>query len=133
VIVVDSSAVIAILERELGWETFKTVFETSTELAISALTVLEVTMVVCGRHGEGAADDISELLTSADVRVEPFTHQDYELAAAAFLTFGKGRHPARLNMGDCVSYALAMRLNAELLFKGNDFAQTDLRAAVSTT
>jgi ribonuclease VapC len=130
VIVVDSSALIAILRREPEADSFLQTIATSDGCLLSSVSLLETSMVLAGRTGD--ADfwtELDALIARAAIEV---VAQDAELAEVArriFLRYGKGRHPAGLNLGDCASYALAKAKELPLLFKGNDFPRTDLIAA----
>jgi ribonuclease VapC len=97
---------------------------------LSAATLVESSIVIESRHGESAVRELDLLLARAVVQIEPVNVEQAELARQAWRRFGKGRHPASLNFGDCFSYALSQISGEALLFKGQDFAQTDV-AAVS--
>ncbi len=124
-IVIDSSAVVAILLGEPESASFAMALR-DNDGRVSALSVFESETVIMGRVGAEHIAKVRRLLESARVEIEPFDDGQARLANAAYLRFGKGRHPARLNMGDCAAYALAKSLNAPLLFKGDDFSQTDI-------
>jgi len=98
---------------------------------VSAVSFVEAAIVVEARQGEEAARDLRELIRATPCDVEPVTAEQAELAVDAWRRFGKGRHPAGLNLGDCFAYALARHTGEPLLFKGTDFARTDVRSAVS--
>ncbi len=131
VIVVDSSALIAILRWEPEAEPFARAISAAEGSLLSAVSLLETSMVLAGRvDGDAAWLGLDALITRAAMVVVP---HDAELAAAAreaFLRYGKGRHRAGLNLGDCASYALAKVRRLPLLFKGDDFSKTDLIAAL---
>jgi ribonuclease VapC len=95
---------------------------------ISAATLIESSMVVESRYGEVAARELDLLLARAAVQIEPVTVEQADLARQTWRRFGKGRHAASLNYGDCFSYALSRTSGEALLFKGKDFAQTDIPA-----
>lgn len=103
---------------------------TSHSRSISAATLLEASMVFEGRVGHRGAAELDQLIASLGIAVIPFTQSQAALAREAFRRFGKGRHPARLNFGDCIAYALAKERGEPLLFKGDDFSQTDIEAAI---
>ena len=130
-IAVDSSALIAILRREPEADSFLRVIATADGCLLSSVSLLETSMVLAGRSGDAASwSELDALIARAAVQV---VAQDAGLAEAArdaFLRYGKGRHPAALNLGDCASYALAKTHSLKLLFKGSDFARTDLMAAI---
>ena len=92
---------------------------------------VELSLVVAGRHGDRATlEFLDRVLQTAAIELRPVDELQARLAREAFLRFGKGRHPAGLNFGDCFSYALARTLDAPLLFVGDDFGQTDVRVAM---
>ena len=98
---------------------------------ISAATLLELHIVMLNRHGARAAQIVGRLIHDAGFQIENFTAQLFELAGEAYARYGKGRNSAGLNYGDCFSYALAKATGLPLLFKGSDFAKTDLVAALA--
>jgi ribonuclease VapC len=131
-IVVDTSALIAILRREPEADLFIRIISLSGPCLVISVSVMEASMVLAGREG----DDISwlgldQLMLRAGIEVVPQDGLLVDIARDAFLRYGKGRHPAGLNMGDCAAYALAKARGLPLLFKGNDFTRTDLTAAVN--
>lgn len=129
-IVIDSSALIAILRREPEADSFLQVIATAEGCLLSSVSLLETSMVLAGRTGDATSwADLDALIARAGMQV---LAQDEELAQearGAFLRYGKGRHPAGLNLGDCASYALAKARSLPLLFKGDGFPRTDLMAA----
>ena len=128
-IAIDTSALIAIFRLEDEAETFLRTIVGANERCFSALSLLEASMVIGGRGGDRAAfEPLDEFLTETGVKIVPFDAAQAALAREAYLRYGKGRHKAGLNLGDCVSYALAKSRNAPLLFKGNDFSLTDIEA-----
>jgi ribonuclease VapC len=129
--VIDSSAIVCILLREPEADRFiQRIAEDGTRL-MSTFSILETAVVIEVRKGAAGARALDVLLHEADVTAVPFTAEHLDLARDAYSRFGKGRHPARLNLGDCVSYSLARYSGEPLLFKGQDFAKTDIRS-VST-
>ena len=127
-IVIDTSALIAILRLEAEADDFMHAIATYKTCFVSALSVLEAAMVLTGLRGTTAAwKPLDALLTTSKAAIEPFDLDQAYQARQAFIRFGKGRHPAALNLGDCVSYALAASKDLPLLFKGDDFAKTDLK------
>lgn len=126
--IVDTSALLAILFREEEAESFEAQLGTSP-CRISVANVLEATMVVEGRAGPAAGRDVDALLDAAQIEPVPVSVAQLEVARAAWRRYGKGNHPAALNFGDCFAYALASTSGEALLFKGDDFAQTDIPAA----
>jgi ribonuclease VapC len=130
VIVVDTSALIAVLKHEADSQIFMDVLGTD-DCLISSVSLLETSIVLAGGNGDHAAwEPLDRLIVDMELQVRPHDAALTEIAREAFLRFGKGRHPARLNFGDCASYALAKQEGCPLLFKGDDFAQTDIAAAV---
>jgi ribonuclease VapC len=128
-LIVDSSAILAILQLESEALSFATAITRASERYISAVSVLEAGIVVVKRRGARGARDVDELIATTALQVVPFDSQQASIAVAAFEHYGKGRHPAGLNFGDCAAYALAKSLGQPLLFKGRDFMQTDINPA----
>ena len=127
-LVVDASAVMACCLGEPEYEKLETILTSDVTLVMSAPTRLELGIVATNRNIQHTVD---EALQAYEIRIEPFTHEQAILAIAAFTRYGKGRHPAALNFGDCCAYALAKSMNLPLLYKGNDFAQTDIASALA--
>jgi ribonuclease VapC len=127
VIVLDTSAIVAILQREPEAALFAEIIETTPRCLISAGTYLELGIVAEQLRNVVGRADAERFVRDAEIEIVPFDTEQAELALAAFRHFGKGRHQARLNFGDCFAYALAKSLDAPLLFKGNDFGKTDIR------
>jgi ribonuclease VapC len=96
------------------------------ELYLSAVSLVESAIVIEYKKGKSGADKLDELLAELTPTIVEFDQRQAALARMAWREYGKGRHPAKLNFGDCCSYALAKHLNQSLLFKGNDFSQTDI-------
>jgi ribonuclease VapC len=124
--VLDSSAVLAILFDESERSAFTTAIEGDPRRLMSAANLLEAALVVEARRGEPAGRDLDLLLHRAEVQVISVDANQVEVARTAWRRFGKGRHPAALNFGDCFAYALAATTGEPLLFKGEDFGHTDL-------
>ncbi len=124
--IVDSSAVLAIAFNEPEAERFATAIAQRPERSIAAVNWLEVMMVVESRHGEESADDVLLILEQLGVETLAFDAEQAYEAREAWRRFGKGRHAAGLNLGDCAAYAAAVVTGRPLLFKGNDFTQTDV-------
>lgn len=125
-IAVDSSAVVAIVRKENDAAELIKILDDETEAVISAVSLLETAMVIAGRRAEADPRQIARLLQSLGVEVASADSNQSAWAIEAFLRYGKGRHPARLNLADCFTYALAKSRNCPLLFKGDDFARTDI-------
>ncbi len=128
--VIDSSALIAIMVGEPERRSFIEAVTAADTRLVGAPTMLEASMVVLSRTGEGRLQDLRDFCAGGAVEMVPFGPEHVELAVDAFRRFGKGRHPAGLNFGDCFSYALAKATGEPLLFKGDDFSQTDIKRAV---
>jgi ribonuclease VapC len=126
VIVVDTSALVAIVLTESGFETCRTVLEAEAELLISAGTVAEA-LIVAGRRNR--IREMTTLIEGLGFTIVPVSPADARRVAEAYEHWGKGMHPAGLNFGDCFAYALAKAHDCPLLYVGEDFALTDLAAA----
>ncbi len=125
--IVDSSAIVAIVMRETDRESFIRALAQGAPASISASTLLEASIVLLARMPDAPAfTEIDQLIQSAGIEIQPTTHTDAIAAREAFRLYGKGRgHPAGLNFGDCFTYALARRLGRPILCKGDDFKHTD--------
>lgn len=136
-IFVDASAIVAILGRESEAELFLEVLLAADDRATSALAVYEAVLAVSRTtklNLSTAEFIVGEFLAAARIDVLPIDPAHAGAALAAFALYGKGRgHPAQLNMGDCFAYAMAKSRDAALLFKGDDFVRTDIRAAVASS
>lgn len=127
--IVDTSALVAVITGEPDAEAYLTTMTRAESLAVSAATLTEALIVVEARQGREAATDLVALLAELEAEVVNLDETQAEAAASAWRRFGKGRHPASLNFGDTVSYALATVRGEPLLFKGRDFAATDIPQA----
>ena len=132
-IVVDASALIAILDKEPDAARYAEAIADADTPLISAATLLELHIVMLNRHGARASQIVERLIQDAAFQIENFTAQHVELAREAYARFGKGRNTAGLNYGDCFSYALAKAMGLPLLFRGRDFSKTDLVAVLPNT
>jgi ribonuclease VapC len=131
-IVVDSSALIAILFNEPEKQTFEDIIMGGSRCIISAVNVHETACVLRFRHGQKSVEQLWQFLDENEIAIVPFDESQIRLAAYAFDRYGKGIHSkARLNLADCAAYALAKTVDARLLFKGNDFAETDIASALA--
>lgn len=130
-IVVDTSALIAILDKEPDAALYAEAIAEADSPLISAATLLELHIVMLNRRGARAAQIVDRLIQEAGFQIEYFTAQHLELAREAYARYGKGRNSAGLNYGDCFSYALAKATGLPLLFKGEDFSKTDLPSALT--
>jgi ribonuclease VapC len=126
--VVDSSVLIAVLLMESDAEQLLNQLIEADDLYLSAVSLVETAMVIEYKKGNAGAEKLDELLDELAPTIVEFDHKQAILARTAWREYGKGRHPAKLNFGDCCSYALAKHLNKPILFKGNDFSQTDIGA-----
>ncbi len=124
--VIDTSAIIAILTAEPETNRLANAIATDPRKTMSSFSLLEAGIVIESRKGDSGARELDILLHRVNIEVIPLTLELVQLAQEAWRRFGKGRHPARLNIGDCCSYALAKYSGEPLLFKGNDFSQTDI-------
>lgn len=129
--VIDTSALIAILLNEPERRAFNEAIEAAESRVISTATFLEVSMVIESRLGSEGLLDLDQFIERASIQLVPVDSEQAHVARRAFLRFGKGRHPAGLNYGDCFSYALAKVRREPLLYKGEDFLRTDLTPFVS--
>jgi len=127
--IVDSSALVAILQKEPEALRLTDAIGESTVRWLPASCFLEASMLILGRRGEDGVRDLDLLIARYRIEIAAFTESQARLAREAFKHYGKGRHPAKLNFGDCMAYALARESGEELLFKGTDFALTDIAVA----
>lgn len=127
-IVLDTSALVAVLSGEPERASFNATIAAEV-CCLSAATHLEASIVIASRYGPAGRHDLSLYLHEAAVEVVAVDRDQADVALRAWTTYGKGRHPAALNFGDLFSYALAKVRGAPLLFKGDDFARTDVPAA----
>jgi ribonuclease VapC len=130
--VVDTSAAMAILQREPEAEAFAQLIEAAQTRLISAVSVLEAGMLVEARKREAGALELDSFLMRARLDVVPFDAEQAQVARLAFRRYGKGLHPAGLNFGDCAAYALAKTRGEPLLFKGDDFPRTDVDSGLTS-
>jgi ribonuclease VapC len=128
--VIDTSALIAVLLSDPLAPRLVTAIEAASPRLLSATNLLEAAMVIESRKGEIGGRELDLLLYRSAVEVVPVDHDQAEIARTAWRQFGKGRHPGGLNYGDCFAYALAKARRLPLLFQGDDFARTDIEAAI---
>ena len=128
--VVDTSALVAILLNEPERRRFTESIAADPRRLVSAATLLETAIVLQSRRRQMGERELDLFLYRAKFEIVPVDEDQVEIARAAFRRFGRGRHPAGLNFGDCFAYALAKATGEPLLFKGSDFAQTDVTPAV---
>jgi len=124
--VIDSSALIAIILDEPERQRLEDAIQSDTSRLVSAMTKLESSIVLFGRSGRPLLDELDRLLARIAATIVPFDDHQSEIARDAFARFGKGRHRAGLNFGDCAAYALSIVEAEPLLFKGTDFGATDV-------
>jgi len=126
--VIDTSALIAILLGEPEAKAFSRILSSDPKRLISVFTVLETSIVIEARKGEAGGLELDLLLHRVQIEIVSMNPDQYELARSAWRIYGKGQHPAGLNIGDCCSYALSKYSGEPLLFKGNDFLKTDVQS-----
>ena len=131
--VVDTSALVAVLRNEPDGTALMDRLAQHPAPVMSAVSWMESRMVILSRSGESGVSALRDLIATARIQVVPVSPEQANVAFEAFRRFGKGRHSAGLNFGDCFAYALSRELNAPLLFKGDDFTKTDLVAALGTS
>jgi len=127
--IIDTSALVAVLDQELEAERIVRTLASAPERILSAANLVEVGIVIQARRGDDGARDLDLLLAKLRVDIEVVTANQADIARKAFRRYGRGRHAANLNFGDCFAYALAKDTSAPLLFKGDDFGQTDVMVA----
>ena len=129
--IVDTSALIAILKQEPGWETLAHALDTLPAPCISASTYVELSIVVDRWKNPTLSSRVEELIEQFHIVIEPLTPEQARIARSAYRDYGRNSgHRANFNFGDCFSYALARARREPILFKGDDFIHTDLRPAV---
>jgi ribonuclease VapC len=128
--VVDSSALVAILRKEPEAARFTRAILRDSVRLISAANLLEAGIVIDNQAGPGAGRRLDAFVERALIGIEPVTEEQVRIARQVYLDFGRGNHPAALNFGDCFAYALAKTTGEPLLFKGDDFQHTDVQLAV---
>jgi len=126
--VVDSSALVAILRKEPEAARFTRSLLRDSVRLISAANLLEAGIVIDNQAGLSAGRRLDRFVERAGIGIEPVTQKQVRIARQAYVDFGRGNHPAGLNFGDCFAYALAKVTGEPLLFKGADFGQTDIRS-----
>ena len=127
--IVDTSAVLAILLKESDYERYKRAIAEAERCLMSVANFVESTIVLEGRVGSGGGHELDLLIEESPIQLVEITAKHAQAARRAWRQFGKGNHPAALDFGDCFAYALAKETGEPLLFKGNDFALTDIEAA----
>ena len=128
--IIDTSAVIAVLFDERDAAIYANAIAKADACRMSAATFVEVSIVVEAQTKSSGSAQLDAFMRRAGITIEPVTEEHAHLARQAFTDFGKGRHRAGLNFGDCFSYALAREKREPILYKGDDFVHTDLRSAL---
>ncbi len=128
--ILDTSAVLAILRHESGYEELADAVGRAEVCRLSAATFVEASIVATGQLGDAGGHLLDEFIRQVGIRIEPVNEEQAFVARRVWAEYGRGRHPARLNFGDCFSYALAKSFDEPLLFKCSDFSQTDIEPAV---
>jgi ribonuclease VapC len=126
--VIDSSAIVAVLLNEKNAAQIAQAIEAASQRLLSAANLLEASIVIESRKGEAGGRELDLLLYRTAIEIVAVDQDQVESARIAWRRFGRGRHPARLNYGDCFAYALAKSRGLPLLFQGDDFSQTDIDA-----
>ena len=124
--VIDSSAIVAVLLNEADAADIAQAIESNSQRLLSAANLLEASIVIESRKGEAGGRELDLLIYRAAIEIVAVDQEQAELARIAWRRFGKGRHPAGLNYGDCFAYALARTRQLPLLFQGDDFSRTDI-------
>jgi len=128
--ILDTSALVAVLNAEAERRSFEELIA-ANDCSLSSVSYLEVSIVLSMKRGPEALHELDAWIETSEITVVPFTFVQARLARRAYLAYGKGRHKAGLNFGDCIAYALATDLSEPLLFKGDDLALTDVQSAKS--
>lgn len=124
--IIDTSALMAILLDETEWASFSQAIERDPVRLVCAVSKFEAGMVMASRFGQAGVNQLDALLSTLNIEIIPFDERLADIARDAFIRYGKGRHRAGLNLGDCAAYALAVGEAEPLLFKGADFGATDV-------
>jgi len=127
--IVDSSAVVAVVFKEPGWEEVFEILQAAPGAGIATPTLTETGIVLTARLGRPALPVVQRLIHELDLEIVPFGERHWQAAVEAYERFGKGRHRAALNFGDCMAYATAHLAGEPLLFVGDDFTLTDIQVA----
>ena len=131
--VIDTSALVAILRNEPECRKFARAIEGAEHRVVSAVSFVETSIVIGSRYGPEGLRDLDLLISKAGVEIVSVEEDQAQIAREAFVRYGKGRHPARLNLGDCFAYALAKALDEPLLCKGGDILRTDITVRIGAT
>lgn len=131
--IIDTSALVAVITDEPDGAALGNIMAAATSLRISAANYLEAALVLDRRDNPAAGAVLDDVILDLNITIDPVTAEQARIARQAWRDYGRGSgHPANLNFGDCFSYALARTTREPILFKGTDFAQTDLRPAVES-
>lgn len=128
--VIDTSALVAILAGEAEAERFESAIDRDVIRLMSVASVFETALVLESRFGDAGTRELDLLIQRLPIEIRPVDLDQLEWARFAYRSYGRGNHPARLNFGDCFSYALSRATGEPLLYKGTDFSQTDLASAL---
>ena len=129
--IIDSSAIVAVFFREPGFEKLLDQLASAAAAGIGTPTLVETGIVLTARMGKDARTLVSRFVEEFEIQTIPFGEHHWREAVSAYARFGRGRHPAALNFGDCMTYSVARLSDQPLLFVGDDFTETDLRPALS--
>jgi ribonuclease VapC len=128
-VIIDTSAIVAIILREPGWEALVRKLGVEPSAGVAAPALAEAGLVLTAKMGKKASIVLSRFLQEAGLTVIPFAEEHWRVAVEGYARFGKGRHAAALDFGDCLTYAVARLAEQSLLFVGDDFTKTDLHRA----
>jgi ribonuclease VapC len=128
-VILDTSAIVSIVFKERGFEDLLDKLTLASHTGVGAPTLTETTIVISSRRRKDSRGLLSRFITESSISIVPFGDAHYGTAVEAWLRFGKGRHPAALNFGDCLSYATAQLAGQPLLCTGEDFSKTDIELA----
>jgi ribonuclease VapC len=128
-LILDSSVIVAIVLQEAGWEGLVSRLAGEPTIGVGAPTLTETAIVLTARLGKSAGPLLARFIQESNLTIVPFTDEHWRAATDAYVRFGKGRHPASLNFGDCLTYAVARLAGQPLLCRGTDFEKTDLPLA----
>ena len=129
--VIDTSALIAILLKESDFQIYAESLAGDSKRLMSSFSLLETSVVIEAKKGEVGGRELDLLIHRTQIEIVSMNPEQSELARKAWREYGKGRHPAKLNLGDCCSYALSKYSGEPLLFKGSDFSKTDIEGVIS--
>jgi ribonuclease VapC len=128
-LILDTSAIVALMKEEPGFERLERAIASEERLAIGTPTLFETALITVRLYDLPGRSLLARFLEEEDIVLIPFRAEHWQAAADAFIRYGKGRHPAKLNYGDCMTYAIAKVADEPLLFVGEDFSKTDVAVA----